>query len=303
MIKKAMAALLAALLLMGAAAAEINPLPLEGAGPAVNEKYYTTATHYEEPSLVVDVYLDTRIYGTNYVYAVIKIADASQLRTAMANKYNSSYTVPGTVMAIANNAVLAINGDFYNFYDYGYLVRQGKQYRNRPNKYWDVLIIDQHGDFHAIQQPTKNKIAQWQEEHPDLQAVNSFNFGPVLADNGQWLQEKFDNTNVLNFFQIAGLKQYARMAICQLDTLTYMFACCESVLDENSEGLTLNEWAQCLREIDDKIADYDIQVAYNIDGGGSATMVFHNEKINSLTNPKIRSLSDILYFASAWQEE
>ena len=45
-----------------------------------------------------------------------------------------------------------------------------------------------------------------------------------------------------------------------------------------------------------------VELAYNIDGGGSTTMVFHNKKINSLTNPKVRDLSDILYFVSIYSE-
>lgn len=299
MIRKLIAALLFCCMALPAAA-EIRPLGLDEAANPVDERYYTSATHYEDPSLTVDVYLDGRIHETNYAYAVIKIADASQLRTAMAYKYNSNYTTPGTVMAEANNAVFAINGDYYNFYDYGYLVRQGKVYRERPNKYWDVLLIDQNGDFHIITEPGRNKLAAWQEEHPELTVINSFNFGPAMVQGGEW---RMDYREALNFFQVAGAKQYARMAVCQLAPLTYLFVACESVLDENSSGLTMAEFADCLREIDDKLTDYDIVTAYNMDGGGSATMVFHNEKINSPTNPKIRSLSDIIYFVSAWNNE
>ena len=92
---------------------------------------------------------------------------------------------------------------------------------------------------------------------------------------------------VQNFFQIAGAKQYARMAVCQLDTLTYLIVSCESVLDENSSGMTLKEFEECLQEVEGKLDGYEIKLAYNIDGGGSTTMVFHNKKINSLTNPKV----------------
>ena len=42
--------------------------------------------------------------------------------------------------------------------------------------------------------------------------------------------------------------------------------------------------------------------AYNLDGGSSSTMVFKEKKINAPTNPKVRYLCDIIYFASAWQE-
>ena len=107
---------------------------------------------------------------------------------------------------------------------------------------------------------------------------------------------------IQNFFQIAGAKQYARMAVCQLDSLTYLIVSCESVLDENSSGMTLKEFEECLQEVEGKLDGYEIKLAYNIDGGGSTTMVFHNKKINSLTNPKVRDLSDILYFVSIYSE-
>ena len=296
-----MAILLAVVMLFSAAAAEIVDLPIEaGPGPEYNWDNYLSETEYEDPSLSVKIYEGGRIHDTNYLYAIIKIASPTQLRTAMAYKYSSSYVVIGEKMAEANNAVIAVNGDYFNFNTHGYLVRQGVEYRNRPDKYWDTLIIDQNGDFHTIIEPTKAKIQQWKADHPDLQVINSFNFGPVFIRDGQPVTDKF--STVKNYFQIAGHKEYARMAFCQLDKLTYMFVSCESVLDENSDGMTLDQFMDCLQEIDDKIEEYDIQVAYNIDGGGSATMVFAERKINSLTNPKVRDLCDIIYFASAWVE-
>lgn len=299
--RRTLAALAALALLLGClpALAEIKPLSLEEVAQAPAEQYYTSDTHYEDPSLTVDIG-EGRIHETNYVYAVIKIADPSQIRTAMAYKYNSSRTVPGETMATANNAVLAINADYHNYYDYGYLVRQGVEYRMRPRKEWDVLMIDQHGDLHVIIEPTKKKVEDWHAANPDLTVVNSFNFGPVIKSNGEW--RRMHQDTVQNFFQIAGAKQYARMAVCQLDSLTYLIVSCESVLDENSSGMTLKEFEECLQEVEGKLDGYEIKLAYNIDGGGSTTMVFHNKKINSLTNPKVRDLSDILYFVSIYSE-
>ena len=47
----------------------------------------------------------------------------------------------------------------------------------------------------------------------------------------------------------------------------------------------------------------DIQVAYNLDGGDSAVLVFNNQKINDPNNNNERQLADIIYFASAWPGE
>lgn len=302
MIRSIRAALVLALILFLApsAMADLTPLALDEAAQPVQEKYFVSDTCYEDPSLSVQVFDGGRIHDTNYIYAVIKIADPSQIRTAMAYKYNSKQVIPGEKIAAANNAVFAINADYHNYYDYGYLVRQGVEYRMRPRKEWDVLMIDQNGDLHAIIEPTKAKVEAWLAEHPDLTVVNSFNFGPVLKIDGEW--RRMHQSTIQNFFQIAGAKQYARMAVCQLDQLTYLIVSCESVLDKDSSGLTLAEFSECLQEIEGKLEGYEIKLAYNIDGGGSTTMVFHHQKINSLTNPKVRDLSDILYFVSIYSE-
>lgn len=282
--------------------AEIIELPIDtkDGGLAYNWDNYLSDTQYEDPSLKVDITWGGRIYETNYVYAVIKIANATQLRTAMAYRYGSDYTIQGHRMAEANNAVFAINGDYFNYYDHGYLVRYTQRFRNRPNKIWDMLILDQYGNFNVIMEPSKQKIEEWQAAHPDLTMVNTFNFGPVIILDGQPAYEDFDKT--LNHDFIGAHKLCQRMAFAQLDELTYLAVTSEGPEDQGSAGLTMDQFAECLMEIDEKLTDYTIKVAYNLDGGSSSTMVFKNKKINAPTNPKVRYLCDIIYFASAWQE-
>ncbi len=284
--------------------AEVLEIPLDGAAPEYSWDNYLSDTQYEDPTLKVDIFWGGRIYETNYVYAVVKIANASQLRTAVAgNRFSGDYTIPGHKMAKANNAVFAINGDYMKHTDHknGYLVRQGKLIRNRPNKMWDTLLIDQNGDFHTIIEPNKDKVAQWLEENKDLTVVNSFNFGPVLIADGQVTREDFNT--VKNHDYIGTHKACQRMAFCQLDALTYLCVTSEGPEDKDSKGLTMGQFVECLQEVDEKLTDYTIKYAYNLDGGSSCTMVFKDKKINAPTNPKIRYLSDIIYFASAWKAE
>ena len=281
--------------------AETIELPLDGSGLPYDIRWKTSETHYEDPSITVDVYYGGRIYETNYTFAVIQLSNASQLRTAMPYRYNSGYLMAGAKIAQANNAVFAINGDYYSFKNTGYLVRQGREYRRRVEKLWDVLIIDQNGDFHVLREPTDESLENWLAKHPELEVINSFNFGPAYAENGEWLMDDF--SQALNHNKIADYRGCARMAICQLAPLTYLAVACEGETDRGSRGLTLNEFVDCLKEVDAQLPDYQIQVAYNLDGGRSTTMVFCGEKINSTSASSSRDIADILYFASAWQGE
>ncbi len=58
-----------------------------------------------------------------------------------------------------------------------------------------------------------------------------------------------------------------------------------------SEGVTLAEFADIMVEI-------DAQQAYNLDGGNSATLAFNGQVYNDKPQAE-RSVTDIIYFASA----
>ena len=292
------------------------PVDIKEGGMPFKWENFTSDTHYEDPSITVDIVWGGRIHDTNYVYALIKIANATQLRSALSNDNFKDWKTYGHKIAKSKNAVFAVNGDFCKAKDYthGYIVREGHLYRNRPSRTWDALLIDQYGNFHPIMEPTQEKIETWLAENPDLQVINSFNFGPVLIQDGEFTRNTFNNVKDknldinLNTDYIGTYKLCQRTCICQLDTLTYLCITSEGPEDKDCKGMTMDEFADCIREIDEQLTDYTIQTAYNLDGGSSSTFVFKapgkNElyKINAPTNPKVRELYDIIYFASAWQE-
>ena len=82
------------------------------------------------------------------------------------------------------------------------------------------------------------------------------------------------------------------MILAQDGPLSYVCICSEGPESDNSTGLTLDQIAHY-------ISTMGLQTAYNLDGGGSASVVFNKEKINSLSTHKTRSVSDCIYFASA----
>ena len=292
---------------------------------------YTGEAHYEDPSISVDLVMGERFLDTYYCYAVIKITNGTQIRTAFSDDNFKDHKVYGYKIAEAKNAVFAINGDFCKNKEnprgfMGYIIREGKEYRDIPKaekawaqidsrtgvRYldWDMLIIDQNGDFHAILEPRETSVNEWIAEHPDLEIINTFNFGPAVIIDGETTRETFNNIKVNpNTDWIGTYKETQRIAVCQLDELTYLCVTCEGPEDKNSKGMTMDEFVQLLREIESKLDGYSIRVAYNLDGGSSSTFIFKDPsrngltKINALTRANSqRQLYDIIYFASAWQK-
>ena len=115
------------LLMLLTAGAVAETLPLGGAAPyaPVESAFSQDGLSYDDGTLAIrveqSVYLDTNI---TMVYVTCQ--DASQLRTALAGKYPSKLTKPVDVMAQQNNAVLAINGDYFAYHNKGIVVRSGE---------------------------------------------------------------------------------------------------------------------------------------------------------------------------------
>ena len=81
-----------------------------------------------------------------------------------------------------------------------------------------------------------------------------------------------------------------RTAIGVISPLHYVFVVSDGRTDE-SEGLSLYELAQFMQEL-------GVETPYNLDGGGSSTMVFNGTVINQPTSGKRiseRKVSDIVY--------
>ena len=261
----------------------IDPLP-EG---------YLSDWEYQDPSISVRIEKG-RFCETNYVVAYVKIANASQIRSAMAGRYGDESTEFGRTMAQRCKAVLAINGDYFiGHNNVGFVTRQGKNYRTKCDNTedksglrFDVLIIDEKGDLHILPQATNADIATFQGA-----IVNGFSFGPGLVIDGV-KQSGFVNMN-----NGAGIPAM-RMCIAQTGELEYLCLATEGPEDKGSVGLNLEQLAELVSSFE------GVQNAYNLDGGTSSTMAFKQGgkyvRVNSPNNPKSRQIKDILYFSSAY---
>lgn len=255
-------------------------LPIDRSGGAVPlESGFIGDLSYEDESIRV-VLEKTTVNETTCFVGHITIAHPSQLRSEAAGKsWQYGRASKGEKLAQRVNAVLAINGDYYNYIGNGYMIRQGECFRNDPDPRRDVLLIDDQGDFHIVCKSTPEKIAQYK----DLRIINSYNFGPALVLDGKPVTE-FEDYNNGAFI----LRQ--RVAIAQAGPLDYYVFVTEARSD-GSRGMTLPEFAAF-------VASYPVQTAYNLDGGNSAHLIFHGERLNAKGFRDVRDISDILYFAS-----
>ena len=274
--------------------ADILNLELDEKAPAPQENCYTDWT-YEDPSISVRIETG-RVCGMDYQgqycadywVAYVKIANASQLRTAPALSFYFDDDLDIAEIADDENAVLAINGDWYCDtirLDKRYVVRQGVSYYINTlvfdidtNRYLDALTIDEYGDFRIEQKATVDRL-----RNLPYTVINGFAFGPALVIDGVRQENLWDMSG--NNTVRAG-----RTCIAQTGPLEYMCICTSKRDDPNSTGLTIEAFADLVSSFE------EIKTAYNLDGGSSTQMYFHNTKITSTP----RKITDIIYFVSAY---
>ena len=96
-----------------------------------------------------------RVDETTVYVADITVSDSSYLKTALANNtYGRNIKETTSAIAQEQQAILAINGDYYGFRDTGYVLRSGTLYRDTPSEdeTKEDLVIDKNGDFSIIKE-------------------------------------------------------------------------------------------------------------------------------------------------------
>lgn len=258
------------------------PLPLEGSAPYAPQAtgFLPEEQGYEDESLSVRVETFRR-FDTTVMAVRVTLTDPSQFRTALAARPPSKKTMVVSSMAKKNNAVLAINGDYFSYHTAGVVVRGGKQWRKHPDGRRDILVVDTAGDFTILPLCTREEYDAFPGE-----VMHAFCFGPALVTDGKAL----DSLERV-YMDIAPKKPTQRIAIGQTGPLEYLILATEGPENEGSVGLTVLEMAQLCQEM-------GCLNAYNLDGGSSSTVVLNGQKINALSTGKVRPVGDCIYFAT-----
>lgn len=253
---------------------------------AENEVIVTEMTQYEsaEPVITETSYTDENIqitietveeYDTMFYVADVQVSDYSYLRTALAqDTYGRNVKETTSEMAAEHNAILAVNGDYYGFRDSGYVLRNGVLYRDSGSG--DSLVIDEKGNFSIAAQEslTQETIdSAWQ----------ILSFGPALVQDGEITVDSSSEVS-------QSKSSNPRTAIGQIGTGHYLIIVSDGRTG-SSAGLSLLQLAQ-------EFTERGAVTAYNLDGGGSSTMVFNGKVVNTPTSGRSnseREVSDIVY--------
>jgi len=223
-----------------------------------------------------------RRYDTQVYVAVVTTSNHRLIKSAFGfDTYGKNFKEKTSVIANRKNAIFAINGDYYGFRDIGFVVRNGIVYRvtPRPQESDDAIILSDAGMMSTFAETetnlqTLNQMQPWQV----------WSFGPVLMDAGEIVVTP---TTKVPY----ELSSNPRTAIGQISQNQFIFVVSDGRTEE-SAGLSVYELASIFFE-------YNATFAYNLDGGGSATMWFNgriiNKPVNSGSTISERSISDIVY--------
>ena len=235
-----------------------------------------TAASYEDENIKI-VIETTRAYDTDVYIADIQLSGIDYLKSAFAqNIYGRNINEKTSVIAKEQNAIFAVNGDYYGFRNDGWVLRNGVLYRTGGSD--AALLMDMEG----------NLSCNSDKEFIEKQAADFWqiwSFGPPLVVD--------DEIPVTKKQEISGRSSYSnpRTAVGQASELHYIFIVSDG-RTEASAGLSLYELASLFKE-------RGCSVAYNLDGGGSATMYFNGQIINKPTTDgrriSEREISDIVY--------
>ncbi len=221
---------------------------------------------------------------TSFVADVV-LTEATVLRSAFANdQFGLNIVDEPSDIAAGVGAVFAVNGDYHGFRETGIVIRNGVAYRDVGVR--EGMAFHRDGTVRLY-----DETATTAAELVAAGVWNTLSFGPAIVSGGAvvaGIDEVEVDTNVGNH-SIQG--DQPRTAVGVIDTGHLVFVVVDGRSEGYSEGVTLPELAEIF-------VGLGAVSAYNIDGGGSSTMIFDGALVNDpLGEGSERGTSDILYIA------
>ncbi|MDQ0111199.1 phosphodiester glycosidase family protein [Paenibacillus harenae] len=260
---------------------------VEAADPVAEQAEYDEWNYKsDEISISIDqVQTGTGADMITYFVADVRLSGEATLSSAFAkNSFGRNVIDYSSSIAQDNNALFAINGDYYGFRDDGVIIRNGTVYRDEPARIGLGLFEDGTiGSYDETEVSSSSLLADG--------VVNTLSFGPVLIQDGMIADDLSSVKIDTNFGNRSIQGANPRTGIGMIAPNHYVFVVVDGRKTSYSKGMTLDQFAQVF-------ADLGATEAYNLDGGGSSTMYFMGRVVNNPQGKnKERGVSDILYIA------
>ena len=260
------------------AAITFTPVPTKPNATPIQTVY--SDTQYTDDHIQIKI---NKVVKTNpnlvYYVADITLDSVQYFKSNFAHdKYATNNYEKVSSQAKRHNAILAINSDDCT---YGsnppkkFTIRNGSLYNENFSD--EILVLFQSGEMRVVKGVKGEDLVQ-------QGALHSWSFGPALVIDGQYAQRSSS---------VSGLNP--RTGIGMIEPLHYIFIVVDGRRPSHSAGVVMKDFAQLF-------LDYGCKVAYNLDGGGSSVMYFHNKVINvpddgitAQSTGKEREVNDFIY--------
>ena len=243
-----------------------------------SDEVVLTENSYKSPNISVTVETITKGEGDQqqtYHVADIYIASIENFTTYTANGEMRYFATQDVLeMNEASNAILSISGDFLTYQKQGFLMRNGEIYRETTNNV-NICALFSDGTIETYE-AREFDIADIKNRG----ALQVWSFGPVLLDENGHAKDDYLMSHAVSMTN-------PRSAIGYYEPGHYCFVVVDGRQAGYSKGMSIPELAAVFEEL-------GCTKAYNLDGGGSAVMVFNHERYSKQSNGGDRALGDIL---------
>ena len=246
-----------------------------------------TIEYYADETILCVVWKE-RYLGHGCNFAEVYLADPSQFRRKLSmDTFGSPVQKYGSELAREANAVVAMNGDFYKFRAEGMTVYNRTLYRFNPVKL-ELCHVNSKGELnftYAGELADKDAAEKYIKENDILFTLA---FGPVLIADGQ--------PHISSDSYLIGevTQRYSRSILATRGACHYLLTTCN-----NGYGTP----TATIAEARDMMIGKGVENAYILDGGQTAEIIIRDHVSNHIDFNTERTVSDILYFATALPED
>lgn len=233
------------------------PHPGDRDGKFTKGEVIITDTTYQDADISVEIEQVQRDDITYYV-AEVYVRSMDQLSAAFADADHLGRVAATSEIVNGQDAIFGVNGDYFNQQSWGVVIRNGELYKDQPRR--DIMVFYDNGmmeTYHPDEITTQQLL--------DDGARHVYSFGPLLMENGYPIPD-FSNISALWI-------RHPRCGIGYIEPYHYIFIVVDGRRQGYSIGMTLDEFAA-------EFYKYGCTSAYNLDGGGTATMIFMGELVN-----------------------